>query len=122
MKVLVDLNLPPTWVEELRRHGIEAAHWSTIGELGAPDRILFGWAREHDHVILTHDLDFSALLALTRASGPSVIQVRTQDVTPDSISRIVLNVLESHAGALERGAIVTVDAAASRVRILPILP
>ena len=39
------------------------------------------WAGEHGSVVFTHDLDFGSLLALTQAVGPSVIQVRTQDVT-----------------------------------------
>ena len=31
MKLLVDMNLSPSWVERLARHGFEAVHWSTIG-------------------------------------------------------------------------------------------
>lgn len=31
-------------------------------------------------VAFTHDLDFSALLAATQATGPSIIQVRAEDV------------------------------------------
>ena len=29
MKLLVDMNLSPSWVERLARHGFEAVHWST---------------------------------------------------------------------------------------------
>jgi len=45
------------------------------------------WAREHVHVVFTHDLDFGTLLALTRASGPSVIQVGSQDVLPEHLEQ-----------------------------------
>ena len=31
MKLLVDMNLSPSWVDRLARHGFEAVHWSTIG-------------------------------------------------------------------------------------------
>jgi predicted nuclease of predicted toxin-antitoxin system len=31
MKILVDMNLSPTWVQFLVAHGIEAVHWSAIG-------------------------------------------------------------------------------------------
>lgn len=57
-------------------------------------RTVMGWARENGHVVFTHDLDFGTLLALTRASGPSVVQVRAHDVlpslqqTPDPADRI----------------------------------
>jgi hypothetical protein len=60
--------------------GIDARHWSEVGDLRAPDAEIMQWARQHGCVVFTNDLDYSALLAATRASGPSVLQVRTQDV------------------------------------------
>jgi len=47
LKLLVDMNLSPMWVEELGKVGIEAAHWSTIGDPRAPDQAIFEWARAH---------------------------------------------------------------------------
>jgi predicted nuclease of predicted toxin-antitoxin system len=49
-----------------------------------------------------------------------VIQVRTQDISPAHLGKIVAKVLADHRSALETGALVTVDEAKSRVRILPI--
>jgi hypothetical protein len=37
VKLLVDMNLSPSWVDRLARHGFEAVHWSTIGAATAPD-------------------------------------------------------------------------------------
>ena len=70
--------------------------------------------------MITHDLDFSAILASTEALGPSVIQVRTQDVLPDAIGSDVVRVLRDQRAALDQGAIVSVDQLTSRVRVLPI--
>ena len=78
------------------------------------------WARHGGYVVFTHDLDFSALLAVTEATGPSVIQVRTQDVLPDAIGSDVARVLRMRAASLEQGAIVSIDKVASRVRLLPL--
>jgi predicted nuclease of predicted toxin-antitoxin system len=78
------------------------------------------WAREHEFILFTHDLDFSRILALTRASGPSVFLVRTEDVLPSAIGALVVRALRQHREALESGAIVVLDASSSRVRILPI--
>ncbi|MGH2611186.1 MAG: DUF5615 family PIN-like protein, partial [Tepidiformaceae bacterium] len=78
MKLLIDMNLSPQWAEFLEKHGFDTIHWSAVGNPRAPDTTIVEWAREHSRVILTHDLDFSRLLALTRASGPSVLQVRTE--------------------------------------------
>ena len=78
MKLVIDMNLTPAWVRFLQQEGFEALHWSTTGEPKATDATIMEWARQAGHVVFTHDLDFSALLALTEATGPSVIQVRTQ--------------------------------------------
>lgn len=67
------------------------------------------WARENGHVVFTHDLDFGTLLALTRESGPSVVQVRTHDVLPEHIGPIVITTIRKHESQLQDGAIVTVD-------------
>ncbi|MGO9833462.1 MAG: DUF5615 family PIN-like protein, partial [Polyangiaceae bacterium] len=62
--------------------------------------------REHGYVVFTHDLDFGTLLALTRARGPSVVQVRTQNVLPVAIGNLVVRVLTEHGASLEAGALV----------------
>jgi predicted nuclease of predicted toxin-antitoxin system len=120
MKFLLDMNLPPTWVGFLQAEGFEAIHGSSVGELGATDAALMEWARHGGYIVFTHDLDFSALLAATQASGPSVLQVRTHDVLPSAIGQNVVQVVRTHAAALEGGAIVTIDEITARVRILPI--
>lgn len=120
MKLLLDMNLPPRWVRFLQEEGFEAVHWSTVGDPTATDATVMEWARRGGYIVFTHDLDFSALLAATEATGPSVLQVRTQDVMPEAIGRDVVRVLRMRAVALEQGAIVSIDKVASRVRVLPI--
>jgi predicted nuclease of predicted toxin-antitoxin system len=71
MKIVIDVNPPPRWVEVLQRHGIDAVHWSTVGNPLATDREIMAWVRDHEHAVFTHDLDFGALLAMTHATGPS---------------------------------------------------
>ena len=66
------------------------------------------------------DADFSALLAVTQAIGPSIVQLRTLDVLPDTAGAMVIRVIAAHQAALEDGAIVSVDDLTSRVRVLPI--
>jgi predicted nuclease of predicted toxin-antitoxin system len=78
------------------------------------------WARANDFVVFTHDLDFTTLLALSHATGPSVLQIRTQDVLPSAIGRLVIRVLQQHEAALTQGALVSVDDLRARIRILPL--
>ncbi len=78
------------------------------------------WALAENHVVFTHDLDFGTILALTHAAGPSVLQVRGQDVLPDHMAPVVLAALKQHEADLATGAIIVVDERKSRVRILPL--
>lgn len=120
MKLVIDMGLSAEWRETFRIHGFEAKHWSEIGNPKAKDREILAWAREHGFIVFTHDLDFGHLLALTHAAGPSVIQVRSEDVLPASIGAIVIRALRQHQDLLESGALVVIEPADFRVRILPI--
>jgi predicted nuclease of predicted toxin-antitoxin system len=121
LRLLVDMNLSPRWVDVFERHGWTAVHWSTVGDPRASDRTIMDWAREHQHIVFTHDLDFGTLLALTRAAGPSVIQVRAQDVLPEHLADIVAAAVRRHEQALSAGALIVVDEHTLRARVLPLL-
>lgn len=120
MKILVDMNLSPDWVEILNKNGFEAVHWATIGDPRAGDSILMEWARQNGHTVFTHDLDFGTLLALTQADSPSVIQVRTQDISPEYLGATFVQVLHDNTKILESGALIVLDEGRSRIRILPL--
>ena len=120
MKLLVDMNLSPEWVTTLNSDGHDVVHWSTVGDIRADDAVIMAWARNDGRAVFTHDLDFGTALALTRATGPSVIQVRTQDVTPSAIGPLVLRALRQFQTQLEQGAVVVLDEVRGRVRILPV--
>lgn len=120
MKIVIDMNLSPSWLTVFKSNNIEAVHWSEIGPANAKDAVIMKWARDNAHVVLTHDLDFGTLLALTKANGPSVIQLRTQDVLPGKLALIVISVIEKTHHAIEGGSLITIDETRSRVRILPL--
>lgn len=93
MRLLVDMNMSPRWVPFLRDAGHEAEHWSAVGHHDAADRVVMDYAERHRCVLLTHDLDFGAILAATRGSGPSVVQVRAGNLAPQAIGSQVLAAL-----------------------------
>ena len=121
VNLLVDMNLSPDWVPVLNDHGWSAIHWSAVGDARASDRTIMEWAVQHGYTVFTHDLDFGTMLALTHATGPSVFQIRAQDVLPDSLEDVVIAALKQHGADLASGAVVVVDESRTRVRILPIL-
>jgi predicted nuclease of predicted toxin-antitoxin system len=120
IKILIDMNLSPDWVPLLQSAGWLAMHWSTVGDPKATDRTIMDWAEANAYVVFTHDLDFGTILALTRKTGPSVLQVRGQDVLPDHMGNLVIAAIGQHESDLESGALVVVDESKNRVRILPI--
>jgi predicted nuclease of predicted toxin-antitoxin system len=94
-------------------------HWFDVGAREATDRTIMAWAQKRSHVVFTHALDFSALLAAMQTTGRSVLQVRAQDVLPDAMSAVVLRALRQFADELHAGAIVTVDPSRARAHLLP---
>ena len=120
MKLLIDINLSPDWVEVFKKYNIAAVHWFNIGDSRARDAVIMICPRTTGYIIFTHDLDFGSILAITGAEIPSVIQVRTQDVLHTSIERLIVSALHQFESELEQGALVSVDQAQSRVRVLPI--
>lgn len=114
------MNLSPEWAPLLKLGGFEAVHWSTVGAHDAPDQDIMQWARDNGCAVFTHDLDFGILLAHSKQGGPSVVQVRAQDVAPDHLGPVVMGALRAHRDLLEIGSLLTIDESRSKVRILPI--
>jgi predicted nuclease of predicted toxin-antitoxin system len=94
---------------------------STVGEPTADDTTLMRWAVTHGYIVFTHDLDFGAILATTRASAPSVIQLRVQNILPDQLAKLVIAAIHQFEHWLRQGALIVVDPKKSRVRILPLI-
>jgi predicted nuclease of predicted toxin-antitoxin system len=119
MKLLIDMNLSPRWADVFAASSLEAAHWSAIGAPDAPDTEIMNYARAHGYTVFTHDLDFGAILASSRAGKPSVVQIRADDVLP-SAAALVISALRRVAADIETGALVTVDTKKTRVHLLPL--
>lgn len=120
MKIVIDMNLSPQWVEILQSKGHECVHWSEIGSASASDQEIFLWARSNGYVVFTHDLDFGAILAATKAESPSVLQIRTQDISPWHMCDLIISALEQFEDILTQGALVSIDEYRAKARILPI--
>jgi len=120
MKFLIDMNLSPFWEEYLSDAGFECIHWSKIGKGNEPDSQLFDYAKKNNYVILTHDLDFGTMLAHSNEDGPSVIQIRTENMTPVSYGKKLISIIKNVGVYLNDGALVVVDENRNRIRMLPL--
>ncbi len=95
---------------------------SELLPIDAPDEEILELARREGRTVITHDLDFSALLALGGYDRPSLITLRLSDGDPEVVTRRLLEVLPQMESRLQHGCAATVDDAAVRVRKLPIIP
>jgi predicted nuclease of predicted toxin-antitoxin system len=120
VRILIDMNLSPRWIAVMQAAGFEAVHWSTIGAFNATDAQIMAYAAERDFVVLTHDLDFSAILAAAQGSKPSVVQLRADDVSPDVQGTRVIAAIRQLNVELTQGALLTIDASRNRLRLLPL--
>lgn len=120
MKLLIDMNLSPKWVGFLTAAGFDAVHWSVIGAINAHDAEIMRYARERACVVVTSDLDFGTILAVTHGNKPSVVQLRSDDLSHEVIGKPVIDALRQLRDELEQGALVTVEPQRTRMRVLPL--
>ena len=120
MRFLADMGVSVRVVRWLRNQGHDATHLRDEGLQRMPNGEIFAKAIAERRVILTFDLDFGEIAALSRGQKVSVILFRLHNPrTPHLIDRLG-TVLAESSDALERGAVVTVEEARHRVRYLPV--
>src|SRR6218665_59125 len=106
MKILIDMNLSPSWRYFFQENGIEAIHWMNVVNPNNPHKIIFDYASANDYIVFTNDLDFGALLAATNANSPSVFQLKSQDLLPGTIGKTVITCLNQYENYLKEGSLI----------------
>ena len=120
MKLLVDMNLSPKFADLLVSDDITSEHWSQVGAATAKDSEIVNYAFQNGYVIVTCDLDFSAILSVTHGKKPSIVQVRTRYMPVHDLADIVIKAIKQNTDDINSGAILTIDAKKSRSRLLPL--
>lgn len=121
MKFLIDMNLSPLWIGTLTAAGFAAVHWSAVGKKSALDKEIMAFAGQNGYTVITHDLDFSAILSATGGLKPSVIQIRADRTTPGFIGAQVITAIRQMEAELGSGALLTIEPKRTRLRVLPLL-
>ncbi len=121
LSLLANMNISPETVSGLRGKGIDIVRVSQILPVTSSDREILDLARRENRVVVTQDLDFSALLALGGFNRPSLITLRMSVSDPEAITRKLLGLLPELENALIKGCAVSIDDFTYRVRWLPIL-
>jgi predicted nuclease of predicted toxin-antitoxin system len=120
VKFLLDMGLARSTADFLRRQGYDAVHLREQGLQRMEDHDIVSKARTEGRVILTHDLDFGRIIALSQNQLPSLITFRLSNMQPHQVNHYLAEVLDRFAEQLESGALVSVSERAIRVRPLPV--
>ena len=121
MKFLVDMALSPKTVKVLTDSGYEAVRVDELGMAKSKDKEILEYAAREDMILVTADLDFGDILALTRYKKPSVIIFRLKEPSSGRVNSILLSTLPRIKDSLGKGSIVVIDDYRVRVRELPVL-
>ena len=120
MKLLLDMNIPLKYANLLSNKGIEFLRWIAIGSPKATDAEIMKYACDNNFIVLTFDLDFSAILASTHDLKPSIIQVRASILNAEQTVDFIAEALSRNTHDLDKGAILTIDSKKARLRLLPL--
>ncbi|WP_093554964.1 DUF5615 family PIN-like protein [Pseudoduganella namucuonensis] len=121
MRLLLDMNISPRWVSTFMAAGHLAVHWTNVGPGNASDTDILDYARRHDYIVITQDLDFGALLAESRATRPSVVQLRFHAARSAQVAARVADELDRASSALLAGALLVIEPPRARLTPLPLL-
>ena len=92
-----------------------------IGLLSASDEVILAHAVTSRQAIVSADTDFGELLAVSGATSPSVVLLRSADrLTPDQQAAVLAENLPAVAAELDMGAAVSIARGRLRVRLLPV--
>lgn len=120
IRLLADVHISPKTVGDLQKQGYEIMRSSEVLPANAPDINILEFARTENWVVLTQDLDFSMLVALSRYSQPSLITLRLSSAKPDIVTQRLLAVLPQIEEALQEGSAITIQDESIRIRKLPV--
>ena len=120
IRLLADVHISPKTVGDLQKQGYEIMRSSEFLPANAPDINILEFARTENWVVLTQDLDFSMLVALSRYSQPSLITLRLSSAKPDIVTQKLLDVLPQIEEALQEGSAITIQDESIRIRKLPV--
>jgi predicted nuclease of predicted toxin-antitoxin system len=120
IRLLADVHISPKTVGDLQKQGYEIMRSSEVLPANAPDINILEFARIENWVVLTQDLDFSMLVALSRYSQPSLITLRLSSAKPDIVTQKLLDILPQIEEVLQEGSAITIQDESIRIRKLPV--
>jgi predicted nuclease of predicted toxin-antitoxin system len=107
-------------IKWLREQGHDATHLRDEGLHRLPNGEIFAKAIREQRVVLTFDLDFGEIAALTVGKKTSVLLFRLHNTRSSHVIDRLRVVLGGCMQVLEKGAVVAIEESRHRVRQLPV--
>ena len=120
MRFLADMGVAGRIVDWLRSDGHDAVHLRDEGLHRLPDGEIFRKAALEQRIVLTFDLDFGEILALSGDVSVSVVLFRLRNTSTPFVLDRLKTVLADSGETLLKGAIVIVEDGRHRMRRLPL--
>lgn len=114
------MGIAQSTVKWLLEQGHAASHVRDLHMHQASDEEIIAKAKQEGSIVLTCDLDFGDIMAVTGDKSPGIIIFRLENSKPDNINKRLKQVLQESSASLHKGALIIVEDARHRVRLLPI--
>jgi predicted nuclease of predicted toxin-antitoxin system len=121
VRILADLQISPRTVAHLRALGHEVVRVTDLLPATASDETIVACAIQERRVILTQDLDFTSIVALSGRAQPSIVSVRLTSSRVEAVNAVLGQALGTLEPVLRAGALVTIEDSRVRSRALPLL-
>ena len=120
LRLILDQGVPRDAAYLLRQLGYDCTHVGELQMSKASDEEILAWARKENAIVVTLDADFHTILAISGASGPSVVRIRIEGLKAQTIVELLLNILTIYSPDLRHGTLVTVKSRKITHHRLPI--
>ena len=107
-------------VEWLRKSGHDVVHLREVGLHRLSDREIFQKAISENRIILTFDLDFGEIVALSEGILTSVIIFRLRNTYTPFVLKRLEEMLQNSFEPLTKSSVIIVEETRHRIRELPI--
>lgn len=121
MKLLADVHISPVTVAFLNGLGYDTVRVSDVLSASATDSAIIECAFEKERTVLTQDLDFSAIMALSGQNKPSIITLRLTSSRVELVNALLETALPMIAQDVANGSLITIEEQGFRSRGLPLI-
>jgi predicted nuclease of predicted toxin-antitoxin system len=118
MRFLLDMNISPVIGEALRQDGHEVVHSRELGLAAQPDHAVLARAVADSRILITFDLDFGDIAGSVASGGSGIMLLRLRSPRLSHMLDRVRQAIATAGAPLQAGAIVLVEDARLRIRLL----